>query len=534
MHRLPVLLALFALTLVLFCWWLHPQVLDINRAGWTLNGKDWGQNALGLAAYLRRGGWPGTATPLILAPDGIHLLLMDSNPLLGLVLKPFAGWLIPAGVQFIGWMMFADVALQVMFAWILVRDHAPTRAHVLGGTALLCLLPSFFNRFPHPNLAAHWLILCGLWLFTDRVRARRWWAWLALIGVAGMTHSYLLLIVLAIWGSAVLREVALGPDRRGAMASVLGASGLGVLLVLLHGLNGEAPVSTGTYGSFPMALDALWNPTGPGYSAFLPGTMLNANQGFEGFQYLGVGLLLLVGIAILSAIGRRPRVDGMVWLLPAFAVLTMVAVSDVVVFGSHRLLHARPPQWVIDGLDLVRASGRLFWPVAYAMIYAALLAVWRMPRRDVIVAAALILQVADMVPMMATIRAETSAATSTRTFRRTRDPRWSAMIAQAGAIDVQPPDPFRDGQLLEEVGWRAMLACRPMRFMYVSRVPRAAEQRLAGERRAFLRGEVPGDRLVLLYRGEPVPAGLRARAMTLDGVTVIRPVMPARPAACRS
>ena len=173
MHRLLIPLALSALALALFCWWVHPEVLDIRNVGWTLSGKGWGPNALGLAAYLRAGNWPGSTTPLVMAPEGIHLLMMDSNPLAGLLLKPFAGWLLPAPIQVIGWVMLINLALHVTFAWLLVRERAPNMASALAGTVLLCLLPTLYNRFPHSNLTTHWLILWSLWLFVDRDRGRR-------------------------------------------------------------------------------------------------------------------------------------------------------------------------------------------------------------------------------------------------------------------------------------------------------------------------------------------------------------------------
>ena len=354
-----------------------------------------------------------------------------------------------------------------------------------------------------------------------------------MVALAGLIYSYLLLMVLAFWGSAALREVVLGDDRRGALASFAGMAGLGFALALFHGLT-DAPVSTGTYGSFPMALDALWNPVIATNSVFLPASIYSPNQGFEGFQYLGVGLLILVGTGALLGLKYRPRRDGLVWLIPALFVLTAVAVSDVMVWGDARLLHARPPQGLIDALDLVRASGRLFWPVSYVLVYAALTTVLRWEKARLLIAAALVLQVADMVPMMVAIRRETARATDSSVFDRTRDPRWATLIAGAGAVDIQPPEAFRDVKLLEEIGWHAMLACRPMRFMYVSRVSRTATARLAADRRDFLAGKVPVDRLVVLYPGERVPDPLRARARVLDGVSVVIPVAPAPLPSCSS
>lgn len=532
-------LALSAIVAGAFLAWINPATLDIANVGWVLSGQDWGPNALGLAAYLRAGNWPGTGTPLVLAPEGIHLLMMDSNPLLGLLLKPFAP-LLPAGVQFIGWWLLISLALHVRFAWLLLRDRAPDFSSAWLGTALLTLLPALYNRSVHSNLCSHWLILWALWIFLDRDRSRRWTQWLAVIGVAGLVHSYMLLLVGAIWGSAMLREIATGSgaDRRRA-AGLIGVVMAGVAgLALLHGL-ADPPVSTGTYGAFPMALDALINPANPGYSLFFPSTLNDQGRGFEGYQYLGAGLILLVVVAMASVIiGRKkslpassvaiPTVE-LRWLLPAYAALTLLAITNGVLFQGEQVLFVPLPRALIDLLDVVRASGRLFWPVAYTLIYVAILLAYRLERRTLLLAAALVLQIADMTPMLVALRGLTARAAQPGTYQLTRDPRWDQVIASASAIEMQPPDPFRNLKLIEEIGWRAMLACRPMRHMYVSRVPQSAQQRINADRRAFLAGQIDPTRLYILYQGETAPAALAPRVRMLDGIAFIPPATPAPP-----
>lgn len=531
-------LALSAIVACAFLAWINPATLDITNVGWVLGGQDWGPNALGLAAYLRAGTWPGTGTPLILAPEGIHLLMMDSNPLLGLLLKPFAPFL-PAGVQFIGWWLLISLALHVRFAWLLLRDRAPDFSSAWLGTALLTLLPALYNRSVHSNLCSHWLILWALWIFLDRDRSRRWGQWLAVIGVAGLVHSYMLLLVGAIWGSAMLREIATGTGTvRRRAAGLIGVVMAGVAgLALLHGL-ADPPISTGTYGAFPMALDALINPAIPGYSLFLPSTPNDQGRGFEGYQYLGAGLILLVVVAMASRI-RRPRRTNtpsvaiptaeLRWLLPAYIGLTLLAITNGVLFHGQRILLVPLPQALIDLLDPVRASGRLFWPVAYTLVYVAILLAYRLERRTLVLAAALVLQIADMSPMLAALRGLTARAAQPGTYQLTRDPRWDRLIANASAIEMQPPDPFRNLKLIEEIGWRAMLACRPMRHMYVSRVPQSAQRRIDADRRAFLAGRTDPTRLYILYQGENAPAALAARVRMLDGIALIPPATAAPP-----
>ena len=542
-HRLSLVrfLALSAIVVCAFLAWINPATLDITNVGWVLSGQDWGPNALGLAAYLQSGNWPGTGTPLVLAPEGIHLLMMDSNPLLGLLLKPLAPFL-PASVQFIGWWLLISLALHVRFAWLLLRDRAPDFSSAWIGTALLTLLPTLYNRSVHSNLCSHWLILWALWLFLDRDRSRRWWHWLAVIGVAGLVHSYMLLLVGAIWASAMLRDIIVGnaADRRRVTAMVAVVLAVVAGLALLHGL-ADPPISTGTYGAFPMALDALINPANPGYSLFFPSTPNDQGRGFEGYQYLGAGLILLVVVAVASRIRRRTSpasasaaavespFNELRWLLPAYAVLTLLAITNGVLFRGERILFVPIPGTLIDLLDVVRASGRLFWPVAYTLIYVAILLVYRLERRTLVLAAALVLQIADMSPMLGALRGLTARAARPGTYELTRDPRWDGLIAGASAIEMQPPDPFRNLKLIEEIGWRAMRACRPMRHMYVSRVPKYAQQRIDADRSSFLAGRIDPTRLYILYQGEKAPAALAARVRTLDGIAFIPPARPAPP-----
>lgn len=531
-RRLFRILAILAVALVAFVAWVHPAMLDITRAGWALH-DDWGTNVVGLNAYLRSGAWPGVHQPLMVAPEGASLLLTDSVPLIGLLLKPFA-WMLPAGgVQLIGWWLLACLILHAGFAHLLVRRYAPDFLTAWLGTALLTAVPALFNRYPHPSLCAHWTILWALWVFLDPRRSRQVGWWLAVIGVAGLIHSYLLLMVLAIWASALLERLV----RRDWWTVAVQAGTIALLvagIALLLGVTGQGYASTHSYGGFAMALDALANPATTHVSALLPATPDDLGRGFEGLQYLGVGLTLL----ILAALGTRamreergPSLKRLVWLVPAFVVLTMLAISSHWVFQGRTILTIPLPGAVIDALDPIRASGRLFWPVLYTGLFVAIASVerLRLPVARLVLAGALALQIIDIAPMLVWTRHETSAAGETVTYRRATDNRWAALIASASAVEFQPMTDAPDTALLSEVGWRAMLACRPMRFSAVARLSQAQRDRFERDRAAFLAGRIDPTRLYVLFAGEPVPAVLAGRERVIDGVVIIPPIAPAPP-----
>lgn len=532
--------ALIAVPMLAFACWVHLAILDPTNVGWMLRGQDIGVNGLGLAAYLRAGEWPGTRQALLAAPEGLPLLFTDSNPLMGLLLWPIAGWL-PPGVQLIGWWLLLCLVLQMVFAWLLVRRAAPDRATALLGATLLTLMPTLFNRLPHANLCAHWLILFGLWVFVEPVRARKpgWWA-IPLV-LAALVHVYLLLMVAALWGSALLAaffERTGWGDRARLIAGHALVAGLIVCVMGVNGVFGGHFLSTGTFGAFPMAIDAVVNPANPSFSALLPSTPDFEGRGFEGFQYLGAGLLLLIVAAVVtsrrvppSPTGPRQTLARLRWLLPAFAVLLVVALGNQIWFHGRPILFLRLSPWLVDALDPLRASGRFFWPIAYTMVLAALLVLYRLERSRVVLllGAALILQVIDMHPMLTALRTLTAAAEDRRDYVRTLDPRWQAMVDNASAIEFHPPENFRDLQLMEEISWRAVIACRPTRFLYASRQSVATQARLDRDIRALAAGRIDPGHLYILFDPAVVPDRLRGMIRVVEGVSLIPPATPAPP-----
>ncbi|GAA0726461.1 hypothetical protein GCM10009106_01390 [Sphingomonas japonica] len=531
-------IALTALAVGIFALWMHPAVLDPSNVGWLMVGSDRGQAMIGLAAYLREGSgaWPVTLTPLLGAPDGTALLLTDSIPLLGILLKPFAA-ILPDGWQYVGLWYLACLLLHVFFAWKLIRPHAPDALGAWLGTALLTLFPPLLNRWVHASLASQWLILWGLWLFIESDRERRPLAWAALLVLTALIHNYLLLMIGAIWASAVLRDIIRGPGRAQTLMIALATGAIVLAAAATHGVFGNHYASTGDYGAFPMALDAWWNPAHPTYSALIPASSENDGRGFEGLQYLGAGLLTLVLAAAALLAIRRDRTaipDAVIrlrWLLPAFLVLILLAIGPQGLWRGVPLFTLPVPTVVIDTLDPVRAAGRLAWPVTYALALSAILIVVRWRHGSLILAAALAIQLIDLAPMIGAIRHRSAEADQPAHYPRTPDPRWEALVASAARIDFQPPRVRADLPVMHEVTLRAILACRPVNFTYTARQTPAAVARLTSERAGYRKGMIDPTRLYVLLR-DSVPPALADRIKVIDGVAVIPPSARAKPASC--
>jgi len=532
MNRVLQPIAIVALALAVFGAWMHPAVLDPTNVGWLLDGNDRGVGALGLSAYLRAGSWPWLRQPLLGYPEGLPLLFTDSVPLLGLLLKLLG---VPSGLQFTGWWYLACVTLQAGFGWALVRRHTNDPLVAWLGTALLTAMPVLFNRYGHPSLCAQWLLLWALWIAADERRARRaaWWA--AVLATAAAVHSYLLVMVAAAWGGTLLRRLVAEDRRWAVLASAVAGTVPAIGIVLLHRLDAGGFVPSRLYGRWPMALDAWWNPANPDYARLLPSSPDDGTgRGFEGLQYLGAGLLALVPLAAWLAWrggGERAEARRLAWLLVPFATLAVVAIGPAPLWRGEPLFAVALPLRALGLLDPVRAAGRLGWPLTYLLAYAAIATVARTRRAALLLGVALAVQAIDLSPMVAAVRETSHRADDRTVFARTPDPRWNRWIAQAATIQVEPPTPFADLAVLEEVAWRAVARCRPMRYFYAARDERAARVRLDREGAAFRAGRLDPTRLYLILSG-PVPAAVRPRVVRIDGIPVVPPSAPASPRAC--
>jgi len=519
------------LSFAIFAGWQHLAVLNPTRLAWLLDGNDHGQAAVGMAAYLRTAApWPSLHSTLLMAPEGISLALTDGNPLLGLLLRPFAA-ILPTGLQYLGWWLFDCILLHTGFAAALVRRYAPNPLATWIGAALLTLMPVLLARFGHVNLCAQWLILWALWIFVDARRAANPGWWVAVIVAAMLIHPYLLVMVAAIWASAMLRQFVLAPNgkARARMFTDVAVVLAPLLIVpILLGTVGQPILAAGGYGAFSMALDALWNPNDRAYSALLPARSLDASQALEGMNYLGVGLILLVVIALAYAVrhrGDQPKDDlfpRLAWLLPAFLVLTLVAIGPRLIWQGEVIATLPMPGRLIQMLDPIRASGRMFWPALYSIALAAIAVACRMRFATWVLAGALLIQLVDLVPLFESARGSTFSATATSPYRRTLDPRWDALIARADMIEFEPPEPYRDLALMEEITWRAVLAGKPVRYFYASREPVLVRRRVNADAVAFNLGQIDPRRLNVLLDGR-IPPALVGRVTVIDGVSIIAP-----------
>ena len=349
-------------------------------------------------------------------PIGTSIALLDAIPLVAVLLRPLSP-LLPEPFQYLGLYSALCFVLQAYFGLSLCKRLFPSQPTfiVLGGVFFLLSAPLTWRAFGHTALLSHWLILAGLdSYFRDPGETPvRWLArfWIVLALAAAITpYVAAMCFFLTLTGLArlVLERRCRWPQAAMllvASVAVLFASSASVgVLVARDASTYWAP----GYGLFSLNLNALVNPFEYG-SILLPKLPVIHAAQLEGYNYLGLGIIALL---VLSFV-RRPQ--SLLWLadrrlLPLVGlalVCTLLAVSAKVSFGSLTLFDVTLPHAIEAAVHGLRASGRLFWPAYYLIVLAALTLtfwVWKAPYRNVILAVALAVQVADLRPLRLEIR----------------------------------------------------------------------------------------------------------------------------------
>ena len=450
-----------------------PAVLLGTGPFWSAPNYPDMQQHLSAARYFLHDSWrfPVFLTKLIMPPDGVSVVFLDVNPLLALLAKI---WFRLTGltVNYFGPWIAICYALQGAAFLFLCRSLGLRGIVPAIVCAVIALsVPEFLYRYFHLNLLGQFLITAQLGLYFralrgGRFRAMSWWA-LALALTTILIHFYLFAMVAGIY-AALLAEYATrtrGEFRTVLIHGAVFAAGTVALLVAsgyLHGAGG----STG-FGFFSMN---LLSPFVPQDSGLLPGMhdMIDGTGGqYEGFNYLGIGILVLFALALflhrrdLWVLVQRYR-----YLLILVLAFTGFAVSFNPMAGDIALLHpfahhaadapavattqvAAPAPVAPTGVkanirDLIfyplqqfRSSGRFFWPVGYLIAAFGIVGVWRrMPGMTglSILCIAAALQFIDAGPL----RHEMSAAIRAPAATPVGPDPWVKMIAAHREITVLP------------------------------------------------------------------------------------------------
>lgn len=426
-----------------FVWIAGARVLTPTEVSWTMQ-SDWRNHYLGWHFFRHEPWrWPPGRIDSYFEPIGTSVGFTDSIPIVAFALKPFSA-LLPGSFQYLGLWLLSCFTLQGVFGVLLMRLWTPSIVQQLLGATCYVLVPTLLMRVGHPALCSHWLLLWASWLYlrTDRLPRAALGQIVALALVASLVHPYLALMVAGLLTALGVRLVVQRRVRGIATMLIVACCTLAGWwlsgLFIISGIDSLMAEGLTTYSM------NLLGPIAPGgWSTLLPDLPVVGNgQLFEGFQYLGAGLLfsILVGVIARLVLPGRP-VTTMVW--PLLLVVTVFAIGSLgprVTVGTAVLVNIE--QAWIERLEVFHALGRFFWPAAYVALTMALaVIVMRLPPRlaTAVLCTAVVLQFVDLHGAHAFRRQVARQGEFYAWQPSLTSPAWEQLLPEYAHIVVYPP-----------------------------------------------------------------------------------------------
>ena len=448
----------------------HWRSLEVPARTWQL---DQAQVLVGYLYYVQSP-WhlPLFYVSALGAPGGTNVILMDVVPivaLFGKLIRTFTGNTInPYGAY-----LFLCYALPgVMMTLVLIAAKIRYALAAVIAAIFANNMPILLTRFGHTALLAQFLLIGALALYLLSFNKGLWYriaiVWSAYLVLTYLTNLLLFVMIGTIWVCALIQR-RLNEAATTRQTSKTGALTVTIATVIIilggqFGAGSPLPFSR-WYGVYSMN---LFSPFVPQNSGLFPGLggVIDATGGqYEGFNYLGLGLILASLLLLRTEWGwlrlnRRRHIA----LLAAFAAFTAFAISNRV-YAGHRLLFELPlPVYVTAVLGIFRGSGRFFWPIAYAQLAIVIVLGFRRanPTLALCLLVAAILQLFDVQPLRAQLKADIAVGLGEAQFDRNE---VSRLVASARYVEVVPSYQCSN-DLEDELQMRMRRA--NMQFMFVT------------------------------------------------------------------
>lgn len=361
---------------------------------------DWGTHYLGFYFY-KTESWhfPLGNIENYFYPIGTNVGFTDSIPLLAIFFKLF-GSLLPENFQYFGIWLLSCHLLAAFFTIKLFNLFKVNNLYTFLAVLFIVSNPVLVYRGLHPALCAHWLFIAPTYLYFlpgfnfAQVKKILLFQFL-LLTISALVNPYICLMVFgftltisikfAFFENAINKKIFFIY----LVSSVLSLVLIWYIVGLIN-FNSREDLNVGNaYGLYSLNLNSLFNSTG--FSAFLPALKQISWHQYEGFMYLGVGMILLITALIFYAlyvliIKNKFRyclsllIENNKRIIPLsifLILLTLFSITNIVSINDKILFEIPLPKLVKKFGEVFRASARFFWIPYYLIFFFIIISISR-------------------------------------------------------------------------------------------------------------------------------------------------------------
>lgn len=392
-------LIIFLISLVLFHFTYGFEKLDPTNINWLMSAyHDWGTHYLGWSFY-RNDPWtfPLGEIQSYNYPVGTNIGFTDSIPLLALILKPFSS-LLPEDFQYFGFWLYLSSLLVGLYTFKLLELYKINRLVSFLIVVVLMLNPVLLFRSIHPALCAQWLILASFYYYLKEANS-------ANVGLINNRQIILLFLSATItpYLTAMIISFNIILPFKHYRAKLISGKvavlyfvkavfliiGFWIVLGMIEFNAGTNLASVDDFKNYSFNLNGFFDSYGY-YSKFIPDLgKINPMQ-YEGFSYLGLGIILLLPIALFMIVSKsvryklwlNARVKHWGYLILICVLMLFFALTNQITL-SNQVLGEIPIGGIVQKLFFTfRAAGRFVWPLYYLIIIVTFITVAKINIKD--------------------------------------------------------------------------------------------------------------------------------------------------------
>lgn len=420
MNNGPVFLLGFVFGMILFCIVYGIRILNPCYDGWLFMDRDITQHYMGWL-YYRASDWhfPVGLIDGLSSPYKVSIIYSDSIPLFAVFFKLISA-ILPETFQYFALYGILSFGLMGGFAAMLINGLTGRSLPAVAFSAVFVLSPYVLHRmYMHTALGGQWVILAAFYLWIGgrgegevcglgradfdgagagfvarKLEIKNLLLWTGLLFVTSGIHLYLVAMVYIICFGAMLEQfITYRKEKiKGLLFPVLtlflSAAVVFFNLYILGAFYGGVSSGAGGFGEFEAPLTTFFDAGNPEFSCRIFPNLPEGYYQFEGYGYLGAGVILLTVIWLIDFIVKKRfkeiSLRDRLFLIMSVGFFVWAAIPNITIqenLGKEEsvrtVLSLHFPESVNNLLSILRCNGRFVWPVCYLLMLYSIVNILR-------------------------------------------------------------------------------------------------------------------------------------------------------------
>ena len=318
------------------------------------------------------------------------IVYTDSIPIFAFLFK-LVKPIIPDNFQYFSFWYFLCFYFQLFFSFKIIKNFTGSDLYSFIGAIFFIVSPIFLFKINwHGSAAMGGLLLCTIYLSLTKKINEAKLQWISLIIISSLVEYSSTIIILAIY--SMLRIFNFQYNREDTLRLIKDYFLILILLLPTLYISGYFEIRTidalGVgFGTYKLNLLSPFDPAGSGisWSLFLADIKLSRGEELEGFNYFGLGQMLMIFFSLIFFIIKKEK-DYLLNIknnkkIKIFIIISIVmtlwALSNQISFGSHTLVEIPLNKYIFAALSIAKNTGRMFWVVNYFLLTLSIIIVYQ-------------------------------------------------------------------------------------------------------------------------------------------------------------